>query len=964
VQLKKELVVDITPEIRKNDNQKTAMKRVTKLLNKCRKFFIKFSNIYQRIYQKQSLLLAVLLLIFSAFTPVVTKVALPTTVAQTQPDGQVLSYKAMALYRRGEFSNAAIMWQQAAGIFAEQGDVLNQAMVLSNLALSYQKLGEWEQANKAINDSLKNIRSQAENRKELKILELFAQALEIHGYLQRETGQFDESLKSWQEATKIYTQIDAPEKLAQSKINQAETMQNLGFSPRACKILLEVLDKIQVEDCQQLSALTADNLQKKLELYKNESPAMTTILALRSLGETLRYIGHTKQSKLVLETSIYLARKLNNPEEIAANYLSLANTIQASAEAEIVRRIREEYQQEALRLYQQVIDISPSLITQHQAKLNRLSLLLKRQDFEQAEKLWKQIKPQMGSLLPSHTNIYLQLSFAQSLVKLAQKDNFITKENSQIPTFQEIERILTQATTQAKQLGDKSVEAYAVGYRGALYELAGKTQNISQAEKLTKQALSIASTFDNSDIAYQFFWQLGRIYQRQGDTENAISAYTKAYNALQSLRGDLVVINPEVQYSFRDSIEPVYRELVKLHLDYADSLTKSGKEPEKIQKLLSQARDVIESLQLAEINNFFQEACVEAKPKKIDNIDKKAAVIYTIILPEKLGVILSLPNQPLKLHMNNKITKEQLEKTVEDVRSSLLDPQSDALSLYKDLYSWLIQPFEKELTANQEIKNLAFILDGELQNIPMSVLLDEHNKYLIEKYAVALTPGLQLVEPKPITAIKNLTVLTAGLSELQKDFPAHEGFEQLPNVKIELEKIQNLGLSSQLILNQNFVTQTIIKEINKARLPIVHLATHGKFSSNFENTFILVWDNRINVKELKNLLQNHQFNQRLPIELLVLSACETASGDKRAALGLAGVAVRAGARSTLATLWSVADASTAKLMGEFYQQLKDSKKNNINKVQALQVAQVSLIKNQEYKHPYFWAPFVIVGNWQ
>jgi CHAT domain-containing protein len=247
----------------------------------------------------------------------------------------------------------------------------------------------------------------------------------------------------------------------------------------------------------------------------------------------------------------------------------------------------------------------------------------------------------------------------------------------------------------------------------------------------------------------------------------------------------------------------------------------------------------------------------------------------------------------------------------------------------------------------------------------MSILYDENNKkYLIEKYAIAITPGLKLVDPKPISAIGDLHVLTAGLSELQQNLPAHQGFNPLPNVKLELEKIKKLGLSSELILNKNFLTKTIKTEINASRFPIVHLATHGNFSSNFENTFILSWDNRINVKDLNTLLRNNQLNQRLPIELLVLSACETASGDKRAALGLAGVAVRAGARSTLATLWSVVDKSTAQLMGEFYQQLKNSQKTNINKIQALQQAQLALLKDKEYKHPHFWAPFVMVGNWQ
>jgi CHAT domain-containing protein len=137
------------------------------------------------------------------------------------------------------------------------------------------------------------------------------------------------------------------------------------------------------------------------------------------------------------------------------------------------------------------------------------------------------------------------------------------------------------------------------------------------------------------------------------------------------------------------------------------------------------------------------------------------------------------------------------------------------------------------------------------------------------------------------------------------------------------------------------------------------LATHGQFSSNADNTFILTWDGRINVKQLDQLLRSRE-GKLSPIELLVLSACQTATGDKRAALGMAGVAVRSGARSTLASLWSVSDRSTAFLMIKFYRELG---KPEITKAEALRRAQVALLHQDDYTSPYYWAPFVLLGNW-
>ncbi|MEL6902671.1 MAG: CHAT domain-containing protein, partial [Cyanobacteria bacterium J06606_4] len=124
------------------------------------------------------------------------------------------------------------------------------------------------------------------------------------------------------------------------------------------------------------------------------------------------------------------------------------------------------------------------------------------------------------------------------------------------------------------------------------------------------------------------------------------------------------------------------------------------------------------------------------------------------------------------------------------------------------------------------------------------------------------------------------------------------------------------------------------------------------------------WDEPIKVNELNSLLRQSEQRRRQAIELLILSACETAAGDKRAALGLAGVAVQAGARSTLASLWSLDDETSALFSNYFYQALKDP---NISKAQALRTAQLQLLGNQDtqstYQHPRYWAPYVLLGNW-
>jgi CHAT domain-containing protein len=506
----------------------------------------------------------------------------------------------------------------------------------------------------------------------------------------------------------------------------------------------------------------------------------------------------------------------------------------------------------------------------------------------------------------------------------------------------DIAELLARAVQQARRLEDQRAESYALGQLGQLYK---QTQQWQEAQSLTQQALQIAQAINASDTAYRWQSQLGQILKQQGKLTEATAAYTEAVNTLQLLRSDLVTINPNVQFSFRESVEPVYRELVQLLLQPPRN------QGEVSQENLNKARQVIESLQLAELENFFRQACLSEKPEQIDRVDPTAAVIYPIILPERLAVILSLPEQPLRYYQTE-LPQSEVERILEELLQSLNPAFSnkERLRLFQQVYNWLIQPAETELVASG-VKTLVFVLDGTLRNLPMAALYDGQ-QYLVEKYSIALSPGLQLLEARSLIR-EQLKVLTGGLTE------ARQGFSPLPAVESELKQIAS-ELPSEVLLNQEFIKTRLEQQINAVAFPIIHLATHGQFSSKAEETFLLTWDGRVNVKDLDQLLQSRNEENINPIELLVLSACQTATGDKQAALGLAGFAVRSGARSTLATLWSVRDESTAELMGKFYQELPQTQ---VSKAEALRQAQLVLLHNPTYEHPFYWAPFVLIGNW-
>ena len=876
----------------------------------------------------------------------------PTPVAQTSTNPSQLATQAEKLYQNQEFDAAAAFWEQAAQAFAVSGDNLNQAMALSNLSLTYQHLGKWENANQAIQDSLTALNAAPENS------HLVAQTLDIQGKLQREMGQPAAAIDTWQKAANIYQKLDKSAALTQNNLNQAQAFQDLGLYTRACQTILASLKMENITTCQDLDRLTREELALQLDKIAAR-PSLQKVLGLRRLGDLLLVIGQPRKSRQILATSLTLAKQLNSPSEIAATYLSMGKTAHSftTKEAERSRTKRRNNQQQALEAYRQAIASSPDLITQQQAKLNQFSLLLQNKQWSKAASLSPDILNQIANLSPSRSNIYAQINFAHTLIELLDRDKPQPPAEIKLPSVREIERILTKAIANAQTLGDNRLEAYALGDRGRLYELTGQ---LALAEQYTQQAIALISTLDSADIAYQYLWQLGRIQNRQGELEKAISAYTKAYNALQSLRSDLATINPQVQFSFRDEVEPVYRELVGLNFKYVQTLANKANTKDKQKEItakLIQARDVMESLQLAQLNNFFREACIDANPQQIDKIDRNAAVIYTIVLPDKLGILLSLPNRPPMLYPVD-VTQAEISEAVKTMRRSLKTssiPVAKTLPESQKIYDWLIRPLEAELAKN-EVKTIAFVLDDDLRNIPMAVLHDG-KQYLVEKYALALTSGLQLLDPKPLTAIE-LNAIAAGLSKSQDDS------DVLPGVAAELQAMQAIGLTDRYLLNEKFTKQALKQNIADSSSPILHLATLAQFSPKAEDTFILTWGDRINIKEFADLLRFSTFKRKNAIELLVLSAGETAAGDSRASLGLAGVALQAGVRSTLATVWPVVDVSTAKIMERFYLELKEASKTKVNKAEALRQAQLALIKDKQFNHPHYWAPFILIGNWQ
>lgn len=850
--------------------------------------------------------LALLLLASAAlFAPLPVRAqALPPTLTLAQGVGEPrdLEERARQHYELSQWSVALELLQQALAAYTAQGDVLGQAIALRNLSLVHNQAGNLTAAQQAIAQSRERLASLANTPGQQEAL---AQTLEAQGQLDLARGQAEAALAAWQEATSLYQQQGNLEGQARGQLNQARAQQALGLHNQAARTLTRL---------QQQAASQAD------------TPLKARIL--HSLGNVQRAIGRYEAAKQSFQESLQVAEQVGDRATAASAWIGLGNTARAATGNQRERELAQ-----ADQAYAQAAMIAPTAELRLQAQLNQLRLHLDRDQTRAALALVPELQRELDALPLSQTAVYARLNLAESLSRLA-------AQAPARPLTPIAERLAT-AIAEARTLGDRRAEAFALHSLGQLYE---RQQRYGEARRATEQSLHQALAVKADDIAYQAQWQLGRLHRDQGDRPAAIAAYSQAVKTLQSLRSDLVAVSTDVQFSFQEEVEPVYRQLADLLL-----------QPEATQADLQQARATIEALQLAELDNFFRDACLDSQEVNIDSLDPQAAVFYTIVLADRLEVILALPGQALQRY-STPLEATLIADTLSGLRRTATRQPHTAESaqrlqrLAANLYTWLVEPATGALAA-QGSKTLVFVLDGDLRNLPLAALHDGE-RYLIERYSLAIAPSLNLIDPQPLTTAA-LQVLGGGLTEARQDFAA------LPNVATEIEGIQS-QLRSQVLLNDQFTKANVQTALQQRTLPIVHLATHGQFGSSPADTFLLTWDDRLGLDELTALLRADS-RQTFPIELLVLSACQTAVGDRRAALGLAGVAVRAGARSTLASLWSVSDQATALLMAEFYSELASNP--GLSKAEALRRAQVTVKQQPGFEHPFFWSAFVLVGNW-
>ena len=813
------------------------------------------------------------------------------------------------------------------------------------------------------------------------------ESVELFKYLARayqQIGQVDGALAYFDRAIDRYRATGESMELGRILTEQAQAYSSLGQHQRAIAMLCGSVESDG--NCQADSAVG---------IARASRDEWGMAAAIGSLGNAYRLQGMYPKALESLEMSLTVARRIEAPSYILAALNSLGNVYASLAKrdyryAQFASQAKDElafqtfednargYDRAAVQYFEEAIDLSvaqnnPSAQVRSQlnSTISRLRTATPQTAIE-VRQILDRTQTALNNLPDSREKAYAVIKLASFLQLVSENSTSFETRSISAPTSQcldgsvppEVIALLETAISIARHIEDRQAESFALGRLGRVYECQGK---VDLALGLTHQAQLYALT---PDSLYLWEWQAGRLLQKRGQPVEAIAAYERSIASLKGIRGDMARSSREFQLDFRDTVEPVYRQLTALRLSRATSTTPEAER----QANLEAAVNTLDELRLAELQDYLGDECeiLERTPGTLP-LDERTALVSSMIFADRIAIVLTRPDGEggfrWQLHWIP-VPRQEAIDIINDFRLKL-EKRSDRTHGYREraeqLYDWLIRPFEEDLeTAG--VTTLVFLHDGIFRSVPMAALYDGE-QFAIERYAIGNAPTLALESFAPLDT-ENLQILAFGLTEASAIEP-QIFFPPLSNVQSEIERLEQTVPGSKGLLDREFTPERLQQELDEQAYPVLHLATHAQFGFDSRKTFLVTgevtlengqaYNEPLTLNRLYRLIESTQ-NRDRPLELLTLTACETAAGSDRDALGIAGVALQAGARSALATLWQVDDRATAETIVRFYQHLQAGH----SKAEALQATQKDWLaehRGGRYSHPGYWAPFISIGNW-
>ncbi len=879
-------------------------------------------------------------------------------------------------YQLGDFQGAIQIWQAELATVPRSTSALKIAR-LRWLVRAHQQLGQWTAAI-AMLEQLRTLYQQQHDHRQ--VGRLLTELAQIHSAL----GQYGRALEMLCQPLVTGQSLPTAEGdcVAESAVAIAVKTQDVPGRAAALGALGDVY-RLQGRYDLALQWFT-----QSLDLATTANLTPTMLAALQGVGNTYTNLAGREY-----------------------RYAQFAQDSQPE-QTQLLRQRALRYDQLAMQAFERSLALMAEPADRMNAVRVRLNLIpLYHRNDRAIAKLVQEVQSYLPLLPPSAETVSVLVRFAtvSQLVPGADANLDWAIRCPTQPPPPSVVAGLSRAYELAQQIQEPAAISLTLGRLGHVYECR---QDYGMALQWTQRAQLAGQ---NQAGRYLWHWQAARIFKAQGNVREALTAYEMAVDVLKGIRSDLAIAGRDVQFDFRDRVEPIYREYAALQLIQAtqissgighpasqlvttlpveargkNSLGEVGMEGLGLDAshnsslpaaLVSSALETIDGLHLAELQNYLGDDCtLEPISKPIALLDPKTAVLSSLLLGDRAALILTRPAGPDHVQSQVRwlpVSPQELTTTVNLLRLQL-EKRSDLANGYRQparqLYDWLIQPFSADL---EQVETLVFVQDGILRSIPMATLYDGQ-RFLMERYAIANTLSLTLVDPTHFDR-RNLRVVAFGLTQpalLEGDL----AFDGLQDVTAEIQQIIAAIPGSTGIFDRDFTRDRLRQEIvQQANTPIIHLATHGKFGIDSRDTFLVTgqltesarpsslpssapgiirhYNEKLTMNQLYAMLRQRQ--QGNPVELLTLTACETAVGSDRDALGIAGIALQAGARSAIASLWQVDDRSTATLITHFYQGLRQG----LSRAKALQQAQISWLKENPGSHPSFWAALILVGTW-
>lgn len=875
-------------------------------------------------------------------------------------------------YTMGEVETAKTYYQQALTIAKEIGNQASEGRILTNLGQLERQAGRPEAAAQRYQEALSVLTALGDRAS-------ISSTFNSLGIVYETLGEYDRALESYEQGLAIATEIGAQQQIA----NIWDGLGGLHYRQ--------------------------SRYGKALSAYETALAVHQAIGNQRGMAATLTNLGGTYANLGRNETALgYFEQAFNLTEDPSIRAGILA--AQGGVYSQLGKL------PEALRVTQQGLDLAIAAkdIPQQQSLLNQLGGIYGQQGQIEAA-----IAAYQRAIAASeeHNDVAAVArslnSWGSLIVNFAATEDGIAQAK---PLFQ-------SALMRFGQLGDHTGESIVLSNLGKIYEADGQTalailfykQAVNQHEAIRGDLRSLPNDLQQSylDSITPTYRRLADLLLQQDRVLEAqrvidllkvqeVDDYVRGVRGNEDTQAgvDVLAVEGQIWDAYTElsegaiaiaqgltALRQLQRPLTPAEIQQKAELDRQQRQVVREFSEFSRRDDIIrytETLSRTARAQSLSVSSLQDLSQNLQDIEQPTVLIYPLILEDRLELILVAPGVP-PIHKTVNVDRVALNETIQAFRSALTSPASDPLPAAQQLYDWLIRPLEPQL-AQAHAKALLYAPDGPLRYVPLAALHDG-NAWLIEKFSINNITAASL-DDLTRQPLGDRRILAGAFSDADIRYEISSGertlsFSGLPYAGAEVEAIQVLQPDSTAYFNPDFSKDHILPNLDD--YPIVHLATHSAFLPGSPlDSFVLLGDGEtITLQEV----QDEWFFSNL--DLIVLSACQTGlsslgeNGEE--ILGFGYLMQNAGVNAAVASLWTVDDGGTQALMTAFYTGLLT---DGMSKAGALRQAQLTLIgaetgtltssrrgldpvvqRNESEAqtwnrlgHPYYWSPFILIGN--